>query len=178
MSDDEYFRKMNHHPGESHASGLSAAMGMSHKASSSAMALHSTGASDSEGELRNTLPRPKKEGDTVMHTGASRQPTVIHRDARVKSSEGLLNQFRASKPEDDYPTPQSSPMKEEFDDGDDTPTEGQTPTDETPIQRATSVKLGQSHVRNISGGSARLLDIPRRSGSQASESATGTLKLA
>lgn len=178
MSDDEYFRKMNHHPGESHVSGLSAAMGMSHKASSSAMALHSTGASDSEGELRNTITKPKKEGDTVMHTGASRQPTVIHRDTRVKSSEGLLNQFRASKPEDDYPTPQGSPTKVEFDDGDDTPTEGQTPMEESPIQRATSVKLGQSHIRNISGGSARLLDIPGRSGSQASGSATGTPKLA
>lgn len=166
MSDDEYFRKMNHHTGESHASGLSAAVGMSRKASSTAMAVHSTGASDSEGELRKSS-RLKKEGDTIMHTGASRQPTVIHRDPRVKSSEGLLNQFMESKPEDDYPTPQGSPTTEAFfNDGDDTTSEGQTPTEETPMQRATSVKLGHSHVRSTSGThSPRLFDIPKRSGS-------------
>lgn len=178
MSDDEYFRKMNHPQGESHASGLSAAMGMSHKASSSAMALHSAGASDSEGEPRSSPPRQKKEGDTVMHTGAGRQPTVVHRDPRVKSSEGLLNQFRDSKPEDEYPTPQGSPTKEEFDDGEETPTDDQTPTEETaPIQRATSVTLGKSHARNLSAGSARLLDIPKRSGSQTSTPRPGTPKL-
>jgi hypothetical protein len=178
MSDDEYFRKMNHPQGESHASGLSAAMDMSHKASSSAMALHSAGASDSEGELRSSPPRQKKEGDTIMHTGASRQPTVVHRDPRVKSSEGLLNQFRDSKPEDEYPTPQGSPTKEEFDDGQETPTDDQTPTEETaPIQRATSVTLGKSHARNLSAGSARLLDIPKRSGSQTSTPRQGTPKL-
>ncbi|TID25952.1 hypothetical protein E2P81_ATG03730 [Venturia nashicola] len=126
MSDDEYFRKLNHQPGESHTSGLSTLMGVSHKASSSAIASHSTGVSDSEVELRRaTPPRLKKEGETMMHTGASRQPTVIHRDARVKSSEGLLNQFMESKPEDDYPTPQGSPTKDNFDGGDGT--KGQTP---------------------------------------------------
>jgi hypothetical protein len=178
MSDDEYFRRMSHPHGEGHASGLSAAMVMSHKASSSAMALHSAGASDSDGEPRSSPPRAKKEGDTVMHTGASRQPMVIHHDARVKSSEGLLNQFRESKPEDDYPTPQGSPAKGEFDDGEDT-TDKQTPTEEmAPIQRATSVKLGMSHSRTLSAGSAKLLDIPKRSGSQKSKSPLGTPKVA
>lgn len=178
MSDDEYFRKMNHHPGESHASGLSAAMDVNHKASSSAIAPHSTGASDSEGEVRRaTPPRTKKEGETMMHTGASRQPTVIHRDARVKSSEGLLKQFVDSNPEDDYPTPQGSPTTEQFNDGDGTSSEGQTPTEESPIQRATSVTLGKSQLRNISGSSARLLDIPKRPSSQISGSATPTSKL-
>jgi len=143
------------------------------------MALHSTGGSDSEGELRSSPTRPKKEGDTVMHPSAGRQPTVIHRDARVKSSEGLLNQFRDSKPEDDYPTPQGSPTKDKFDDGDETPTNNSTPTEETvPVQRATSVNLGKSHVRNLSAGSARLLDIPKRSGSQTSTPQTGTPKIA
>ncbi|KAE9963185.1 hypothetical protein BLS_009553 [Venturia inaequalis] len=173
MSDDEYFRKINHHPGESHASGLPV-----DKASSSAIALHSTGTSDSEGELRRaTSSRPKKEGETMMHTGASRQPTVVHRDGRVKSSEGLLNQFMECKPEDEYPTPQGSPTKEHFDDGDGTASDGQTPTEDTPFQRATSVTLGKSHVRGSSGSSARLLDIPRRPGSQASGSAIATPKL-
>ncbi|QDS73195.1 hypothetical protein FKW77_002646 [Venturia effusa] len=178
MSDDEYFRKINHHPGEIHAGGLSVTRGISHKASSSAMAsnLDSTGASDSEGELRKTPPRPKKEGDTTMRTGASRQPTVIHRDARVKSSEGLLNQFNASKPEDDfsYPTPQRSPTKESFDGRAENLADDDMPTQDTPTQRVTSE---ESHMRDLKGDGARPLNVPTQSGSQAPDPAIATSKL-
>jgi len=100
--------------------------------------------------------------------GASRQPTVIHRvDTRHKSSEGLLNTFNSQgstqllekhededrTPEAEYPTPA------------DTPTEDRSSSEEimTPVQRATSVNYGKGHARNISAGSAKLLDIPRRS---------------
>jgi hypothetical protein len=165
IPDDEYFKRLNpHHGGVHRSSGLSAAMGISHKASSNAIAAGS-GASDTDEELRSSPPRQKVEGETVVHTGASRHPTVVHREPRVRSSEGLLNQFIESEatagaeknPEDEYPTPADSPAREIHDDDDNSGDEN------TPVQRATSVKLGKDHVRKLSAGSAKLLDIPKRS---------------
>jgi hypothetical protein len=107
-------------------------------------------------------------GQVISHVGASRHPTVVHRaDTRHKSSEGLLNTFNSQAstaepmpqaedkdrtPEAEYPTPAE------------TPTEERSSSDEvmTPVQRATSVNLGKGHARNMSAGSAKLLDIPRR----------------
>ncbi|KUJ16527.1 uncharacterized protein LY89DRAFT_544741, partial [Mollisia scopiformis] len=77
-----------------------------------------------------------------------RQPTVVHREPRAKSREGLLN---------------------DFDDDDDSGSEmASSPVDaesnrESGLQRATSVDLGKNHVRHISAGSARLLDLKPRS---------------
>jgi len=117
IPDDEYFRRLHPHQGEvRHSSGLSAAMRVSHKASSSAIAAGSA-VSDTDDELRSSPPRPKQEGETVVHTGASRQPTVVHRESRVRSSEGLLNQYldADAKAEGAYITPQDSPIKERHD---------------------------------------------------------------
>jgi hypothetical protein len=159
IPDDEYFRRLNVPQGEHHSSGLSAPKRISHKASSSAIA-GGSGISDSEDGQRSSPPRPKVEGETVVHTGASRHPTVVHRDPRVRSVEGLLNQYNDSdvnlKAEDAYITPRDSPTKASHDEGEDS-------GEDTPLARATSVKLGKDHAREISGGSARLLDITKRS---------------
>jgi hypothetical protein len=160
IPDDEYFRRLNVPQGEHHASGLSAPRRVSHKASSSAMAAGS-GKSDSEDGRRSSPPRPKAEGETVVHTGASRHPTVVHRDPRVRSVEGLLNQYNDSevdlKAEAAYITPRDSPTRATHD-------EAEVSSEEvTPLSHAKSVKLDKEHARNVSAGSAKLLDITKRS---------------
>lgn len=79
----------------------------------------------------------------------ARHPTVIHREPRAKSREGLLNEF-----EDDAASVTTA----------DSPVDKRD-SDDPSVQRATSVNLGKQHARNISAGSARLLDVrPRASG--------------
>ncbi|KAI9753929.1 MAG: hypothetical protein M4579_004950 [Chaenotheca gracillima] len=93
---------------------------------------------------------------TVHHGTVARQPTIVHHGTRAKSSEGLLNQFQEGESVD--PDSPASPTNRSFD----------LPGEEEEImgkpQRATSVDLGMKHVRHISAGSAKLLDIhPRTS---------------
>jgi hypothetical protein len=166
MPDDEYFQRLNAPRGsEPRASGLTAAVAGSQHASSTV--------------LRSPIlaPQPEETSETVdgqliSNVGATRQPTVIHRvDTRHKSSEGLLNTFQTqgsgtllgqqlqiatddATPEDDYPTPADTPTGERSDE--------EIEEVLAPVQRATSVNYGQGHARNISAGSAKLLDIPRR----------------
>ncbi|OIW31822.1 hypothetical protein CONLIGDRAFT_572708 [Coniochaeta ligniaria NRRL 30616] len=77
-------------------------------------------------------------------------PTVVqtHTAERMKSREGLLNSFGEEAESDNDEAPG----------GDNSPTEG--PAE---VQRATSINLGKSHVRNFSAGSAKLLNLTPRS---------------
>ncbi|KAK2766861.1 hypothetical protein FQN54_006175 [Arachnomyces sp. PD_36] len=88
------------------------------------------------------------ERGTFHQTVAAKNPILVRPGgARPKSKEGLLNQFE--------------PSKAEFANSE----EGESPTEgevDPEIHRATSVDLGKRHVRHISAGSAKLLDIPRR----------------
>ncbi|KAK0112737.1 hypothetical protein ONS95_014472 [Cadophora gregata] len=72
-----------------------------------------------------------------------RHPTVVHREPRAKSREGLLNDF-------DEDTASETP---------DTP---DSPNPDNGLQRATSVDLAKKHARHMSAGSARLLDLKAR----------------
>ncbi|CZT42321.1 uncharacterized protein RSE6_02186 [Rhynchosporium secalis] len=71
-----------------------------------------------------------------------RQPTVVHREPRAKSREGLLNEF-----DEDSASETDSPV---------------SPNPNSGLRRATSVDLGKKHGRHISAGSARLLDLKAR----------------
>jgi hypothetical protein len=91
----------------------------------------------------------------------ARQATVVHREPRAKSREGLLN---------------------EFDDDSMSEAQGETPTDMSPtkgfgdepgVHRATSIDLGKKHVRHISAGSARLLDLKPRASGEAKRLSSG-----
>jgi hypothetical protein len=98
----------------------------------------------------------------------ARHATVVHREPRAKSREGLLN---------------------EFDDESLSEVQGETPTDISPISfgpnkdsvsedapgvhRATSVDLGKGHARHISAGSARLLDVKPRASGEAKRLSSG-----
>lgn len=182
VHDDEYFRRLTPQPGEvRRSSGLSASA-LGHKASSNAMVPDDDDDGlDTDEELQSSPPRARRDDDdahTVVHSVVGRQPTVVHRDIRVKSSEGLLNQYNEPAAEAAYNTPPASPKK--VDRGaSESNGDGETPGDEAetheaaPVQRASSVKVGRGggHVRQISAGSAKLLDIPKRS-SQSSSRAT------
>jgi hypothetical protein len=90
----------------------------------------------------------------------ARHATVVHREPRAKSREGLLNEFddeSMSEVQGETPT-DMSPTGSGFN-------KESIPEDEPGVHRATSVDLGKRHVRHISAGSARLLDVkPRASG--------------
>ena len=89
----------------------------------------------------------------------ARQPTVVHREPRAKSREGLLNDFEydsASEHRADTPDlkRKSYGLNQEI-----------INEDESGVHRATSVDLGKHHARHVSAGSARLLELkPRVSG--------------
>jgi hypothetical protein len=119
----------------------------------------------------NTIPSSDDEegGSPASPVGSSsektkwgavaRTPTVVHREPRAKSREGLLNEFHDYDSEPHGETPEE-PKRKSY---------GFNPDfmedDSGRVRRATSVDLGKGHVRHISAGSARLLDLkPKASG--------------
>jgi hypothetical protein len=88
----------------------------------------------------------------------ARQPTVVHREPRATSREGFLNDYDVdSGSEPPGETPQeidanrkSYGFNKEL-----------VEEDEPSIHRASSVDLGRGHVRHISAGSARLLQLKK-----------------
>jgi len=92
---------------------------------------------------------PSTPADALTVLGnARRQPTLVHRDPRLKSREALLTEYPATGAE----TGDSPTSKYEFD-------LGETPP-ESLVRSARSVDYGRAHARQVSAGSARLLDIP------------------
>ncbi len=109
-------------------------------------------AGDSEDDLElDPTSSSKTKDEGTWHGAVGRHPTIVRQGPRAKSREGLLNDFQAGESAESSPTGGDSPM-------------GQLTAPEIPfIQRATSVDLGKGHVRHISAGSARLLNLPARS---------------
>ncbi|KAF2871769.1 hypothetical protein BDV95DRAFT_594829 [Massariosphaeria phaeospora] len=163
IPDDEYFRRLTPQPDERRRSALSGDL-PARKASSTAIAtIEDAADSDHDNEDVPAAETVSAEGELV-HTGVARQPTIIHRRARVKSTEALLSYFQPDKimPED------SAARTEEVTEQDSPTSEGEpnSPTSDgepVSLQRATSIELGKHHVRHLSAGSARLLEIQKRS---------------
>ncbi|KAJ2904396.1 uncharacterized protein MKZ38_008181 [Zalerion maritima] len=95
-----------------------------------------------------------------------RTPTVHHEAHRMKSSEGLLNSYGDVNDVDSEEDKEMRVDNEKEDSGIDTdpespesPERGEEPAG---LQRATSINLGRSHVRHISAGSAKLLELTPR----------------
>lgn len=147
--DDEHFRRLTPQPDECR----SAQSGDVFAQKPGSTAIAATAESDTEDELQSSPVEPTfHEEENIIHTGVGRQPTVVHRQPRVKSAEGLLSYFQA-----DENSPGTSPPNI-----DETPEKG-SPTDDTAlVQRAKSVDLGKGHARHLSAGSAKLLDIPAK----------------
>ncbi|OCL06513.1 hypothetical protein AOQ84DRAFT_378533 [Glonium stellatum] len=155
IPDDEYFRRLTPQPDERRRSTQSGDV-FARKPSSTAMA--ATAESDTEDELRsNPAESALREEENIVHTGVGRQPTVVHRQPRVKSTEGLLSYFQA-----DDNSPGTSPSNVDETPEKESPTDDPQNTEPALLQRAKSVDLGKSHARHLSAGSAKLLDIPAK----------------
>lgn len=112
--------------------------------------------SDSEDD--NTLhsqPVAISHDEGKLHSAVGKQPTIVRQGARAKSREGLLNDFQAAgySAEEDSPIG-DSPIGQPF--------EPTLARENSFIHRATSIDLGKGHVRHISAGSAKLLNLPPR----------------
>lgn len=153
IPDDEYFKRLTPQPDDRRRSTHSADL-LARKASSTAMAAADEAAPDFE---EDELPAEEATPEEELVKTVGRQPTIVHRQPRVKSTEGLLSYFQAEK---------SSPGEEKTSTSHaDEPTEQDSPTSEgepAVLQRAKSVDLGKHHSRQLSAGSAKLLDIPAR----------------
>lgn len=94
--------------------------------------------------------------DETWHAAVARQPTVVRQASRAKSREGLLNEYLTAGRK------QSESSSD--DDDDDSPGVGlEEPEPAVALGRAKSVEYRGGHGRQISAGSARLLDIRRSS---------------
>ncbi|KAJ8110915.1 hypothetical protein OPT61_g6371 [Boeremia exigua] len=153
MADDEYFKRLTPQPDEMRRSNLSGDMS-DRKASSTAMATLDAAAESDEEDDATPYARRSQDSEHVK-AGVARQPTVIHRNLRVKSAEGLLTMFDADAPlsEETGKRTHVEPDSPQSDDS------GEQAT----VQRAKSVDFGKQHVRHLSAGSAKLLDIQKRS---------------
>ncbi|EON61098.1 hypothetical protein W97_00309 [Coniosporium apollinis CBS 100218] len=163
IPDDEYFRRLTPQIDDRRLSTYSGRKGHSKKPSSTAIG---PGSDSDLDEDRDSLLEGDTTEETVKHGDIARQPTVVRREdqaSRVKSREGLLNLFReggtntADSPRSS--SDESSPERESPSE------EGPSPTQRAFVERARSVDLGKGHIRAVSAGSAKLLDIPARSGS-------------
>ena len=113
-----------------------------HRASNPALA----GASpDEESVYSQGVDVPPSGDPLTVHESVRRKPTLVHRDPRLKSREALLAEYATAEPED------SPSSKDEFD---------LAETPESQVRSAKSVDYGRGHARQVSAGSARLLDIP------------------
>ncbi|KAF2162579.1 hypothetical protein M409DRAFT_27201 [Zasmidium cellare ATCC 36951] len=86
------------------------------------------------------------EGSTAplkVHESVRRRPTLVERNPRLKSREGLVGEYASAEVVD---TPDGS-----------TDEEPDSPAPQ--LERATSVQYGSRHSRQFSAGSAKLLDV-------------------
>jgi hypothetical protein len=137
MTDDEYFRRLTPSPDHKRRSANSAEI-LGRRASSIAVL--------EENEIPSspaTERAAEGEEEEITHGSVERKPRFIQRDQRVKSTEVILNQVGESA----------------IAEGDTSPSSGEH---EIVVQRARSVDFGKGHVRHLSAGSAKLLDIPAR----------------
>ena len=137
LADDEYLKRLSPAPGDRSES----AVPSERKASSTLIDLRREEASTPPPELPS-LPAGK---DETWHEGVARQATVVKQATRAKSREGLLNEAE-----------QAGAISDE----DDEHSDGEV--DEPQLMRARSVGY-KGHIRHVSAGSAKLLDIRRTS---------------
>lgn len=125
------------------------------------------GGADPEEESEEDIPTEKEaEAPTVLGS-VRRKPTLVQRDSRLKSREGLVSEYAAeenaaveqSEASETFETPAETPLREGSDDEMDFPHTSPEPQ----LERATSVQYVGRHSRQFSAGSARLLDVRRGS---------------
>ncbi|RFU28242.1 hypothetical protein B7463_g8077, partial [Scytalidium lignicola] len=96
--------------------------------------------------VSQTNPEHTKWGAVARH------PTVVHRGASARSREGILNDYGEGEVSD-HERMENSPTDSNW------KSSINSEDLEEPLRRATSIDLGKGHVRHISAGSARLLNL-------------------
>lgn len=162
IPDDEYFKRLTPQPDERRSSAQSSDH-LGRKASSTAMAAITPLEEDED--VLPPVESSTSDESLVKHT-VGRQPTVVYRQPRVKSTEGLLSFYQAEKstPEEEEP-PAHKESEAEILEPESPMSEGEPAV----VHRAKSIDLGKHHSRQLSAGSARLLDIPARRSSVTSK---------
>jgi hypothetical protein len=170
IPDDEYFRRLT--PGlDDRRKSENSADRLARKASSTAMVPDDTGAI-SDDEEPTITENPSQEAENLVKDVVGRKPTIVHRQARHKSTEGLLSFYtdnpngtdgpwpgESSAVVDDVTPEQESPHSLEAPNSPESPASDGEPMQ---LQRAKSVDLGKHHMRQLSAGSAKLLNIQKR----------------
>lgn len=139
IAEDEYFSRLSPSPDDQHKIHRQSAANAS--------------SDDEDGGSMGTSPVPSEQ---TKWGAVARHPTVVHREPRAKSKEGLLNEYdidSGSEPPGETPQENSGNRKSYGFNKD------LIEEDEPSIHRASSVDLGRGHVRHISAGSARLLEL-------------------
>lgn len=129
---------------------------------------HSTTMPSSDDEEGGSIASPLGSSSEKTKWGAvARTPTVVHREPRAKSREGLLNEYSYDSGSE-FPgeTPPEPKRKSGF---------NADLIDEEfgGVRRATSIDLGKGHVRHISAGSARLLDLKPKASVESKRMSSG-----
>ncbi|KAF7513079.1 hypothetical protein GJ744_011345 [Endocarpon pusillum] len=150
VANDPYFSRLSPGEVERRRSSPNSAL---RKASSTALNIGSD--SDSEGE--QPVPPMPDTSKERWHSGKGRQPTLIRQAAQARSKEGLLKEYQATDAEsggvEDGASDLESPDIEDPD----------LQASSSPILRAQSINFSAGHIRHISAGSAKLLEIRRSS---------------
>ncbi|KAI9821517.1 MAG: hypothetical protein M1826_000639 [Phylliscum demangeonii] len=156
LSEDEYFSQLAPAPDETDRRRHGRGHGHLRKSSGAAIASsESEGEGEGDGEgvgVEDDEDRPSVVEQQRWHGGVARQPTVVHHATRAQSREGLLNEYAEHEHEQD-PDPEPEEEEEEEEE------------EEAPTAAAADVVVQgtHQHVRHISAGSARLLEIAPRS---------------
>lgn len=95
--------------------------------------------------------------DTLLKRNESRKkPTLVHRDPAVKSRQGLVADYQAAEQTAALEEPAEVHSESEYDDDSDV----DVPRKQSIFVQAQNVEFGKGHARQLSSGSAKLLDIP------------------
>ena len=150
MAEDEYFGRMTPDPDDERPEEFRS----SHQASE----LEHPGEAES----------PSQEGYSPStaekwHTGAAKHATLVHSEQRAASRQGVVNELAEAEPDTPQEDSPSSAGDGSFE-----------YAEPAQLARATSVDYsrGTNHVRHISAGSARLLDVAPRTSTEAKRMST------
>lgn len=146
VADDPYFTGRSPQAEERRRSSPSSGL---RKASSTVLSDGPESNSEAEPEVR---PSPNASSER-WHPSIGRQPTLIRQANQARSKEGLLKEYQVTDAETNFVEGEvADPDSPDMDNSD-------LQATRSPIFRAQSITYGQGHIRHISAGSAKLLDI-------------------
>lgn len=118
---------------------------------------------------------PVAENTALKRNESRRKPTLVHRDPAVKSRTGLVADFQAGEQATVHGAAAEAPAEAASDSEYGDTSEGEGPETQALFTQGRSVEYGRGHARQMSSGSAKLLDIPPSRNRSRRESPAGPL---